>query len=114
LFIQEEIKVLLSETVQRSSSPHGDPLSKGTSARRRKQLASFMGSLLEEMAKAESSTKEGQPLGARSPGSSAALGMNQNERVFLIKIFIVLAKYCKLFILYLLFEIRSMSIDKIF
>jgi hypothetical protein len=54
---QNEIKMVLSESVSRSQSSGPCDINQQLS-RRRKELASFMGSLLEEMAKAEA-TKVG-------------------------------------------------------
>ena len=52
-FSQDEIKAVLSEPVSLSQNAL-DPHRKSTS-KRRKELANFMGSLLQEMAKAETS-----------------------------------------------------------
>ena len=52
MFSQNEIKMILSESVSRSQNSGPCDFNQQLS-RRRKELASFMGSLLEEMAKAE-------------------------------------------------------------
>ena len=55
---QNDVKMILSESVTRSQLTGGSCDVSQQLSRRRKELASFMGSLLEEMAKAEA-TKVG-------------------------------------------------------
>lgn len=55
--IQEEIRIMLSETIRRPVAT-GNLLMGQTVTKRRQELASFMGSLLEEMAKAETPQQE--------------------------------------------------------
>ena len=49
--MQESIKVLLQETITRAATSSLGDLRANHSTRRRKKLASFMGTLLEEMTK---------------------------------------------------------------
>ena len=53
--MQESIKLLLQETITRAATSSLADLRTTHSSRRRKKLASFMGTLLEEMTRAETS-----------------------------------------------------------
>ncbi len=92
---QDEIRMMLKETVSRSQSAlgvTGDPL-RVTSTRRRKKLASFMGTLLEEMTRAETTkapstsghtsvlgniSPHHEDTGSESPPSYNTLNYNDN------------------------------------